>query len=84
MPKAKVKNSTRPKEIPTRILETYGQLQNYVEAISVPSGANCIFLDRHQVWRSHDPTCVQTFDFCEEKKDVIPPFFKEDATFSHS
>ena len=32
-----------------------------------------LFLDRHQVWRSHDPTSVQTFDFCE--KAVIPPFF---------
>ena len=38
------------------------------------------FLDRHQVWRSHDPTSVQTFDFCE-KKAVIPPFLKIDATF---
>ena len=23
-------------------------------------------LDRHHVWRSHDPTSVQTFGFCEE------------------
>ena len=36
----------------------------------------CVILDRHQVWRSHDPTSVQTFDFCE-KKDVIPPFLKK-------
>ena len=32
-------------------------------------------LDRHQVWWSHDPTSVQTFDFCEEKKRIHTPFF---------
>ena len=37
-------------------------------------------LDRHHVWRSHDPTSVQTFDFCE-KKDVIPPFLKKMQLF---
>ena len=31
-------------------------------------------LDRHHLWRSHDPTSVQNFDFCEEKSDY-PPFF---------
>ena len=30
------------------------------------------FLDRHQVWRSHDPTSVRIFTFV---KDVTPPFF---------
>ena len=25
-------------------------------------------LDRHQVWRSHDPTSIQNFEFCEKKK----------------
>ena len=29
-------------------------------------------LDRHQVWRSHDPMSIQNFDFCE-KKVIIPP-----------
>ena len=37
-------------------------------------------LDRHQVWRSHDPMLVQTFDFCG-KKDVIPPFLKKTQLF---
>ena len=32
-----------------------------------------VFLDRHHVWQSHDPTSVQTFDFCE-KKDLSPLF----------
>ena len=32
-------------------------------------------LDRHHVWRSHDPMSVQTFDFCEEKKRIHTPFF---------
>ena len=32
-------------------------------------------LDRHHVWRSHDPMSVQTFDFCEEKKMIHTPFF---------
>ena len=31
-------------------------------------------LDRHQVWRSHDPTSVQTFDFCEKRKR-LPSLF---------
>ena len=31
-------------------------------------------LDRHHVWRSHDPNSVQTFDFCE-KKGCHTPFF---------
>ena len=26
-----------------------------------------MILDRHQVWRSHDPTSIQTFDFCEKE-----------------
>ena len=29
---------------------------------------------RSHVWRSHDPTSIQNFDFCEEKSDY-PPFF---------
>ena len=36
-------------------------------------------LDRHQVWRSHDPTSVQTFDFCE--KWCHTPFFKKMQLF---
>ena len=32
------------------------------------------FLDRHQVWRSHDPMSVETFDFCE--KSCHTPVFK--------
>ena len=39
-----------------------------------------VILDRHQVWRSQDPTSVQTFDFCE-KKDVIPSFLKRMQLF---
>ena len=30
---------------------------------------NSGLLDRHHVWRSHDPTSIQNFDFCEEKSD---------------
>ena len=33
---------------------------------------NLYILDRHQVWRSHDPTSVRNFPFCEKKKDFIP------------
>ena len=29
---------------------------------------NSGLLDRHHVWRSHNPTPFQNFDFCEEKK----------------
>ena len=32
-------------------------------------------LDRHHVWRSHDPMFIQIFDFCEEKKRIHMPFF---------
>ena len=39
-----------------------------------------VILDRHQVWRSQDPTSVQTFDFCEKKR-CHTLFFKKDATF---
>ena len=28
------------------------------------------FLDRHQVWRSHDPMSGQTFDYCEKKTQL--------------
>ena len=31
-------------------------------------------LDRYQVWRSHEPMSVQTFDFCG-KKSCHTPFF---------
>ena len=34
-----------------------------------------LLLDRHQVWRSHDPTSVYTFDFCEKKKVITLPSF---------
>ena len=34
-----------------------------------------LLLDRHQVWRSHDPTSVHTFDFCEKKKVITLPSF---------
>ena len=37
-------------------------------------GTHTPFLDRHQVWRSHDPMSVRNFPFCEIKKDFIPPF----------
>ena len=30
---------------------------------------NSYFLDRHQVWRSYDPTSVHNFDFCGKKSD---------------
>ena len=33
-----------------------------------------MLLDRHQVWRSHDPTSVQNFPFCEKKKTSYPIF----------
>ena len=34
-----------------------------------------LLLDRYQVWRSHDPTSVYTFDFCEKKKVITLPSF---------
>ena len=47
-----------------------------LKQIVVGSGAMDFLsiLDRHQVWRSHDPTSVQNFPFCE-KKDFIPHFW---------
>ena len=36
-------------------------------------------LDRHRVWPSHDPTSIQTFDFCEKRCHTA--FFKKEATF---
>ena len=35
---------------------------------------NLYILDRHQVWRSHDPTSVRNFPFCEIKKRLHTPF----------
>ena len=35
------------------------------------------FLDRHHVWRSHDPTSVHTFDFCGEKRIDTLLFLKK-------
>ena len=29
--------------------------------------SNFEFLDCHHVWRSYDPTSIQTFDFCEKR-----------------
>ena len=37
------------------------------------------FLDRHQVWRSHDPRSVRLLTFV--KKVVIPPFLKKTHLF---
>ena len=31
-------------------------------------------LDRHHVWRSHDPTSIRLFTYVK-KKDVTPPFY---------
>ena len=48
---------------------------------------NCFFptiLDRHQVWRSHDPTSEDFWLLWEKKKGLTPPFFKKDATFCPS
>ena len=33
------------------------------------------FLDRHQVWRSHDPMSIRIFHFVKIKKDFIPHFW---------
>ena len=35
---------------------------------------NLYILDRHQVWRSHDPTSVRNFPFCEKKMTSYPIF----------
>ena len=34
----------------------------------------CNILDRHHVWRSHDPTSIRLFTYVK-KKDVTPPFY---------
>ena len=47
------------------------------------SQIHTILLDRHQLWRSHDPTSNQTFDFCGKKR-CHTPFFKKGATFCRS
>ena len=43
------------------------QFQNWCESLTsiyFPPNSK-LFLDRHQVWRYHDPTSAQTFDFCD-------------------
>ena len=46
-------------------------LENMCHCIYIANGNNSstynLILDRHQVWRSHDPMSIQTFDFCEKK-----------------
>ena len=56
----------------------------------------CFILDRHHIWRSHDPTSVRIFPFVKKKKTLYPLFkktqlfvvqnffLKKDASYFHS
>ena len=63
----------KSKRSPKSISFTLSHNRSWLGYYCIQFSFQLIFLDRHDVWQSCDPTSIQNFEFCE--KAVIPPFF---------